>query len=108
MQKWYLQTTTGIKSEAYDDYDKAVEFAEDNAQYGYYVADENGEFVYGKYNMTVLNILAFAKRNADYMRENNWKYGDASLNPYLTKEEKIVSCDRFVGWVLGDAGYTAG
>lgn len=108
MKKWYLQTTTGIKSEGYEDYDKAVKDAEDNAQYGYYVADENGEFVYGKYNMTVLNILAFAKRNADYMRENNWKYGDASKNPYLTKEEKIVSCDRFVGWVLGDAGYTAG
>lgn len=108
MQKWYLQTTTGIKSDEYDDYDKAVEFAEENARYGYYVADENGIFIYGKYNMTVLNILAFAKRNADYMREHNWKYGDASLNPYLTKEEKIVSCDRFVGWVLGDAGYTEG
>ena len=40
MQKWYLQTTTGIKSEAYDDYDKAIEFAEENARYGYYVADE--------------------------------------------------------------------
>lgn len=108
MQKWYLQTTTGIKSDEYDDYDKAVGFAEENARYGYYVADEDGKFVYGKYNMTVLNILAFAKRNADYMREHNWKYGDASKNPYLTKEEKIVSCDRFVGWVLGDAGYTEG
>lgn len=106
MQKWFLQTTTGLKSDEYTDYDKAVADADEKAYLGYYVADEKGDFKYGKYNMTVLNILAFAKRNADYMREHEWKYGDASLNPYLTKEEKIVSCDRFVGWVLGDAGYT--
>lgn len=108
MQKWYLTTTTGLKSKAYDDYEKAVSDADEKAYMGYYVIDENGDFIYGKYNKTVLNILAYAKRNADFMREDNWKYGDASKNPFLTKEEKIVSCDRFVGWVLGDAGYTKG
>ena len=40
MQKWFLQTTTGLKSEEYTDYDKAVADADEKAYLGYYVADE--------------------------------------------------------------------
>ena len=55
------------------------------------------------------HILYHAKDVADYMREHGYKYGDADQNPALDKysenPEKIVSCDRFCGWVLYEAGY---
>ena len=108
MSKFILKTTTGLILGEYTSFEEAVKQADENAQLGYGVHDENGAFVYGKHNQTVLNILAFAKKTADYMRENQWKYGNAKQNPFLTKEEKIVSCDRFVGWTLGDAGYVDG
>jgi hypothetical protein len=78
-------------------------------QLGYVVYDSNGKFVYTPAtSLNASKILWEAKIVADYQRDNQWKYGDASVNPFYDKSQKIVSCDRYVGWVLGNAGYING
>lgn len=52
-------------------------------------------------------ILTQAKWVADFCRNNGFTYGSTSYNPALNNSERLVSCDRFVGWVLYRAGYTA-
>lgn len=73
---------------------------------GYVVRNQQGTIVYNPNpSYSVAKILYHAKLNADYARLNGYRYGDASVNPALDKTEKVVSCDRFVGWTLYDAGY---
>ena len=80
--------------------------ADDIAQLGYVVFDSDGNIAYNPCpSLSAAKILYHAKINADSMRDNKYKYGDASVNPALDKTEKIVSCDRFVGWTLYDAGF---
>lgn len=43
---------------------------------------------------------------ADYVRENQFNYGNALINPAIDDSEKLVSCDRYVGWVLYNMGFT--
>ena len=75
------------------------------AHYGQ-VVRQGGNVVYNPCpTMAAARILHHAKIDADYARDNGYGYGDASVNPALDKSEKIVSCDRFVGWVLYDAGF---
>ncbi len=50
-------------------------------------------------------ILDEAKRVADYARAENFTYGHAPKNPAVDDTLKIVSCDRYVGWVLYNLGY---
>lgn len=50
-------------------------------------------------------ILKVCKKVADYVRENKYKYGDASINPCMDKSVKVISCDRYVDWVLYDLGW---
>ncbi len=70
------------------------------------VVRQGGNVVYNPCpTMAAARILHHAKINADYARDNGYRYGDASVNPALDKSEKVVSCDRFVGWVLYDAGF---
>ncbi len=98
-------------------YDEAVAKASDErvAATGYAVYSESGEFLYGLNNEYVTNMLFRAKYIVDFARENDYKYGSAAKNPAVTFQtflkrgrltEKIISCDRFVGWVLYDMGYT--
>ncbi len=80
--------------------------ADGMAQLGYVVFDSEGNLVYNPCpTLAAAKILFHAKSVADYIRDNNYKYGDANVNPALDKTEKIVSCDRFVGWALYDAGF---
>lgn len=51
-------------------------------------------------------MLQKAKEIAEYVKNNNYTYGDAAQNPAINKTEKVISCDRFVGWVLYEMGYT--
>ncbi len=101
----------------YDSYDEAVAKAKSRtlAATGYAVYNESGEYLYGVNNEYVTNLLFRAKYIVDFARENDYKYGSAAKNPantfqlYLQRgrlTEKIVSCDRFVGWVLYEMGYT--
>ncbi len=93
----------------------------DDAKYaalGYAVYDQNGEFIYSKYNEFVSALLAASKHITDYIKKEGYTYGSAAKNPAITyynrieeprrgnNGEKIVSCDRFVGWALYDVGFT--
>ena len=100
----------------YKDLDAARLYVDDpyNAALGYAVYDEDGNFVYGKYSEFVTKLLGEAKHVADFMKMKQYAYGDAKTNPGVTYErflegsqlrEKIVSCDRFVGWTLYNLGY---
>ncbi len=102
----------------FDSYDEAVAKARDReiAATGYAVYSEDGEFLFGLNNEYVTNMLYRAKYIADFAREFNYSYGSAARNPAVTfhdflkrgnrPKEKIVSCDRYVGWVLYEMGYT--
>ncbi len=101
----------------YEAYDAAVDKANDEllAASGYAVYNEEGEFLYGLNNEYITNMMFRAKYIVDFARENEYKYGSAAINPGRTfyvylkgnkpPAEKIVSCDRFVGWVLFEMGY---
>lgn len=52
-------------------------------------------------SISVQALLSAAKNRADYIR-----YGDAPINPAINCDAKLVSCDRFVAWVLYDLGLT--
>ena len=87
----------------------AKSVANSKVQYGYVVFDSNGKYVYTPAtSLNASKILWNAKNAADYMRTQGFIYGNATKNQYYNKSEKIVSCDRFVGWALGDAGYVSG
>ncbi len=105
----------------YDNYDKALAHATklEVAVLGYAVYDEEGKFLGGKYNELVTNLMYNGKHVADYVRINQYKYGNASVNPAITYRrrtnpgeygrdngEKLVSCDRLVDWILYDTGFT--
>ena len=93
----------------YDSLATAKSVANSKVQYGYVVFDSTGKYVYSPAtSLNASKILWAAKNAADYMRVNGYTYGNATKNPYLVKTERIVSCDRFVGWALGDAGYVNG
>ena len=98
--------------ESYEDLSAAKAAADEKAVYGYCVSDEAGELIYSPVGSFVAShVLHHAKAVADYMRIHGYKYGDADQNPALDKEsenpEKLTSCDRFCGWILYEAGYTA-
>ena len=61
-------------------------------------------------------LMREAQVVADYIRDNDFSYGDAAINPGINwaeldpakaikKNEKIVSCDRLVCWILYRAGF---
>ncbi len=101
----------------FESYEEAV--AKANNPYlgatGYAVYSESGEFLYGINNEYVTNMMFRAKYVVDFAKANDYKYGSAAKNPaqtfrfylkYGRLREKIVSCDRYVGWVLYEMGYT--
>ena len=93
----------------YDSLATAKSVANSKVQLGYVVYDSNGKYVYSPAtSLNASKILWAAKGAADHMRTNGYTYGNATKNPYFVKSERIVSCDRFVGWALGDAGYVDG
>ena len=105
----------GIESrlpETYEDLNAAKTAADEQSVYGYCVTDDSGALIYSPVGSFIAShILHHAKCAADHMRIHSYKYGDADQNPALDKEsehpEKLTSCDRFCGWVLYEAGYTA-
>ena len=57
-------------------------------------------------NECVQALLSEAKEVTDYIRANNFNYGDAPINPAINHDAKLASCDRCVGWFLYNMGYT--
>ncbi len=78
------------------------------ASQGYRIVSSEGEVVYTPHGYTEwqCDILRECKWVTDYVRENGFIYGDASVNPAISHRDKKVSCDRFVGWVMYRMGYT--
>lgn len=103
----------GTQIGKYDSLKEAKEKADEKKEYGYAVFDSKGEFIYapGK-TLVSAKILWEAKIIADHIRDNGYSYGHCKINPALTagKEdcEKLVSCDRLVGWALYNSGFTEG
>ena len=72
------------------------------------------------YEQLVDSILREAQTVADFIRDNDFDYSeDLRINPAynwaeldetkaLDSSERLVSCDRFVGWVLHDLGFVDG
>ncbi len=110
---------TGITYPVYEfeSYEMAKRKASDErmAAMGYAVYSAEGEFLFGLNNEYVTYMMYTSKYIVDFARENEYRYGSAAQNPgwtffsYLKRgrlTEKVVSCDRFVGWVLYQMGYT--
>lgn len=101
----------------FDSMEEACKEADKGQYYarGYAVYSEDGQFLYGHYNQFVTELLGHAKHVADFVKANQYTYGNAATNPGLTYKrykktgrltEKVVSCDRFVAWALYEMGYT--
>ena len=69
------------------------------------------------YQQLVNNLMREAQIVADFIKAQNFIYGDARINPALNwigldavsainPSEKTVSCDRLVGWIFYRAGFT--
>ncbi len=76
------------------------------AHLGYRVVTSTGENAYLPYTELQCDILRESKRITDFVRENNFKYGDAPTNPAVNYRARKVSCDRFVAWALYNVGFT--
>ena len=97
--------------EEIDTLEDAKDYLQNMRQYGYVIYDFNGNLVYHPFDtLRQSELLYYAKLVADYVASNGYTYGNASKNPALDrgKTEKLVSCDRFVGWVLHDLGFVDG
>ena len=89
--------------------DEAKAFCDKKAQYGYVVYNLEDKPVYLPFGTLMASkILYNAKKVADYVNAKGYKYGHAQINPAIDRgaTEKIVSCDRFVGWTLFDTGFS--
>lgn len=104
----YCVKTAQAEMDAYyfDNIDEAKACADKFAHYGYQVYNSFGKVVYTTYSELVADILSAGKKITDFVRESGFKYGHAPMNPAMDCEAKIVSCDRFVGWALYEAGFT--
>ncbi len=89
----------------YDSYEEACARADKDALYGGCVLDSLGYPVYYPYGEVGSQMLYFGKKSADHVRRDNFVYGHAPINPVYNHNARTVSCDRFVDWVLFEAGY---
>ena len=102
----YCVKTAKAEMDAYyfENLDEAKVCADNLAQYGYQVYS-GSEVVYTTHSEFVAELLSCGKKITDFVRNAGFIYGHAPMNPAMDCEAKIVSCDRFVGWALYDAGY---
>ena len=69
------------------------------------------------YDQLVDKLMTEAQIITDFARDNNFKYGNAHINPCynwaaldpdeaINPDERYVACDRLVSWILYRAGFT--
>ena len=69
------------------------------------------------YDSLVKKILEEAQNVTDFMRAKRFKYGNPTINPAynwgaldvnssINPTERLISCDRLIGWVLFRVGFT--
>lgn len=88
-----------------DDYSAACALADQNAVYGAVVTDRLGQMVYAPCGEVAAAVLHHAKWVCDYIRDLEFVYGDAPINPAFNHDARIISCDRLVDWVMFRCGY---
>ena len=88
-----------------DDYVAACTLAKQNAVYGGLVTDDHGHLLYAPYGEVAAAVLHHAKWVCDYIRDHEFVYGDAPINPAFNHDARIISCDRLVDWVMFRCGY---
>ncbi len=105
---YYLKagSYSGTQIATYSNYNVGKNTASKAGMLGYALYSDNGRLAYSQNSEFVTRFLAEAKAIADYCKANNFTYGSSSKNPAMDCSEKIVSCDRFVGWVLYNCGFT--
>lgn len=81
-------------------------FADEMLRYGSIVKDDAGNTVYAPAGEVAAEILYNAKLVCDYVRDNEFDYGNAPINPGMNHDAKLVSCDRMVGWTFYKMGLT--
>ena len=102
-----------VISEGIENRDDAKALCDQSAHYGYVVYDSAGRFIYSPAGSLNSSKMVYeARKIADYIYKHDYNYGNASVNPATAWKddncERLVSCDRFVGWVLYNVGYTEG
>lgn len=100
-----LKSKSGEIIGRFDCPEQAVSLCDEYRVYGYRVADGDGRVVYSPYTRLQSDILREAKYVTDYARINEFRYGDAPINPGIDNRAKLVSCDRLVCWVLYRLGF---
>ena len=88
-----------------DDYTAACALADQNAVYGAVVTDRLGQMIYAPHGEVAAAVLHHAKWVCDYIRDREFVYGDAPINPAFNHDARIISCDRVVDWVMFRCGY---
>ncbi|MBR5881192.1 MAG: hypothetical protein IKZ16_05845, partial [Clostridia bacterium] len=93
--------------ECIDDYAAACKLADENAVYGAVVTDALGTLLYAPHGEVAATVLYHAKEVCDYIRDLEFVYGHAPINPVFNHNAKTVSCDRLVDWIYFKCGYMA-
>lgn len=86
--------------------EQAIAFADANVLYGAAVYDNKGMLCYAAGGEVSSALLFHAKCICDYIRDQEFDYGHAPINPAFNHDARIVSCDRLMDWILYRAGYT--
>lgn len=110
MEKYFLTPPCDIETiRMFPELKQAKLAADGNSIFGYVVRNIDGEIIYNP-NPTLIGsvILYNAKKVADYIRDHEFVYGHAQVNPALDQSEKVVSCDRFAAWSLHRSGFNVG
>lgn len=107
-ETYYLKagSSSGLQIATYHNYSVAKNTTSKTGMLGYALYAKNGKLAYSENSEFVSKFLAQAKSIADYCKTNNFSYGSSAKNPAIDSSEKVVSCDRFVGWVLYNSGFT--
>ncbi len=105
-KQYYLKGGDGNTYVTYSNYDVGKNTASSRYMCGYALYNEAGKLAYSEVTPLQQKILWNAKKIADKIRAEEFSYGDAPYNPAMNCDAKKVSCDRFVGWVLYECGYT--
>lgn len=106
-RKTYICAPAGIQPGCFHTLEEAKAFADENARFGAVVREEGcDDILYAPFGAFVSEILRNAKEVCDYVRDQGFNYGNAPINPAINHDARLVSCDRFVGWVLYRLGYT--
>ncbi len=87
-------------------WDEAVAFADENALYGGAVYDAKGMLCYAAGGEVSATLMYHAKCICDTIRDEEFVYGHAPINPAFNHDARIISCDRLVDWILYRAGFT--